>query len=132
MERPHLQAGGGGVFVWKVVKSRREGRCWLPPLLTAGKRVFGALLCHLTAGRGVRAAFGCGKFAHGCHRTANPAIWAAVSGEAADKTRYAAGCGREAGKVPQTKTATSAKRFMEQDWRRTVGDMMILDSEMVE
>jgi len=59
-----------------------------PPLLTAGTSVFGAGLCHLTAGRRRVGAFGCGKNGVGCRHVAT----AAGRGEtAADKTRAHAG-----------------------------------------
>jgi len=91
-------------------KGGREAGCELPPRLAAGTGVSGARLCRFAAGSGVRAAFGCGKYGVGCHRAANPAIWAAVSGDAADKTRWGAGHLREDGKLPQTNAANPAKR----------------------
>jgi len=91
------------------------GMAEFPPLLAAGIGLFGARLCRLTAGRTGFVAFGCGKYGVGCHRAANPAIWAAVSGEAADKTRWGAGRLREDGKLPQTNSANPAKRQVEGD-----------------
>jgi len=75
----------------------------------------------LTAGRGVRAAVGGGKLAHGCHRTANPAIWVAASGKSAGITRCAAGSVREDGKLPQTNTANAAKHFVSEQERAEKG-----------
>ncbi|MBL8116729.1 MAG: hypothetical protein J0L63_02680 [Anaerolineae bacterium] len=57
------------------------------------------------------AAFGCGKYGVGCRRPANPAIWAAVSDGAADKTALNGVGVREDAKLPQTNAATSAKQL---------------------
>ncbi|MBN8619267.1 MAG: hypothetical protein J0L63_10195 [Anaerolineae bacterium] len=83
--------------------------------MAAGTGLDGARLWQWTAGRRVLAAFGCGKLAHGCHRAANPAKWAAVSGETADKTRYAAGCGREEGNWRRQTPPHPPQRFDDDD-----------------
>ncbi|MBL8118501.1 MAG: hypothetical protein JNJ78_13305 [Anaerolineae bacterium] len=84
-DKPLFCWAGDDLLRWIVDTADVAG---LPPLLTAGTGVDGAQDWHLTAGRRLFGAFGCGKYGVGCRHAA----MAAGSREtAADKERVDAG-----------------------------------------